>query len=216
MTWSRCHCGSDWLAGSQAISSLNTTSPSITAATLRSLAPRSKPIRQPSRWRAQGDGGLALGREVGPRSGDDLERDAEQLGAHEGGVEDPRWLRRVVPGQERDEGRRPVDAEPGSTAGPQEELAQALHRAVRGDHVGMARRDHPRLPVPGGAGRLLDGQRDADPRVIGPDGVAEAGMGQRHRPEVGIERRHDPRCHGPGKEASVMPWPPRRTSPRRA
>ena len=51
MTWSTCHCGSDWLAGSHRISSLNTTSPSITAAALRSLAPRSKPIRQPSRWR---------------------------------------------------------------------------------------------------------------------------------------------------------------------
>ncbi len=44
-----CHCGSAWFAGSQATSSLKTTSPSTTAAALRSLAPRSKPIRQPSR-----------------------------------------------------------------------------------------------------------------------------------------------------------------------
>ena len=44
-----CQFGSDCAAGSQATSSAWTTLPSITAAHLRSLAPRSKPIRQPSK-----------------------------------------------------------------------------------------------------------------------------------------------------------------------
>ena len=112
---------------------------------------------------AQGDGGLALGRELGLRDTDDLERDAEQLRPHERGVEDARGLGRVVPGQERDQGGRPVDVQPRAAARPQQELAQALHGAIRGGLVRVARRVHPRLPVPGGAGRLLDGQRDPDP-----------------------------------------------------
>ena len=75
----------------------------------------------------------------------------------------------------------------------------------------MTRRVHPRLPVPGGAGRLLDGQGDADPRAIGPDGVAEAGLRQRHRPEAGIERRRDPGHRGLGHAG---PAPANQPAPR--
>ena len=89
---------------------------------------------------AQRDGGLALGRELGLGDADDLERDAEQLRAHERGVEDAGGLRRVVPGQVRDQGGGPVDVQPRAAARPQEELAQAFHRPVRGGLVRVARR----------------------------------------------------------------------------
>src|SRR5215204_66311 len=51
---SKWYCGSGLWYGSQTVSSLNTTFPSMTAATFRSLPPRSNPMRQPSRWRPSG------------------------------------------------------------------------------------------------------------------------------------------------------------------
>jgi len=47
LTWSKCHCGSFSGIGFQTTSSLKTHLPSTTAAVLRSLPPRSNPIRQP-------------------------------------------------------------------------------------------------------------------------------------------------------------------------
>ena len=65
----------------------------------------------------------------------------------------------------------------------------------------MTRRGHPRLPVPGGAGRLLDGQRDPDPVPHRPDGVAQAGL--RAGPSAGSRDRAAAAIRG--TEASVMP-----------
>ena len=62
---SKWYCGSACALGFQGVSSLKTTSPSATAAHLRSLAPRSKPMRNPSRCPPSGE---ALSRSAGTAS----------------------------------------------------------------------------------------------------------------------------------------------------
>ena len=70
-------------AGFHGTSSLKTTLPSMTAAHLRSLAPRSKPMRQPSRWRPSGRGGLAFRGRAVERDALDRHGTAVDAVAHE-------------------------------------------------------------------------------------------------------------------------------------
>jgi hypothetical protein len=140
----------------------------------------------------QGHGGLARGRELGFGHAHDLERGAEQLRTHERGIEHAGRLGGVMPGEGCDERPGSVDVDARPAPGPEEELAQALHRAMRGGLGWMARRVCPRLAMPHGTGGLLDGQRHPDPGAAGPDVVVQARPDEGHGPEPGIEGRRHP------------------------
>ena len=159
----------------------------MTAATLRSLPPRSKPMRQPVQVPPQRRGAAAFRRQ-GLRM-DHLKRVIEHPLAHEVRVELARGGLAVMRRQLRGQRRRPVEVNAEPAARPEQELRDAFEVSEIARRLRMAVRQDRGREVGDAAVGLLQGQADGDGIARGPRLRTKSTVSQHRGPERRVEHR---------------------------